>query len=168
MFRSSVQFDTKRLNRIKQAVRQLSNGIQSGLWEKVATWLDGIKEAMFNKLGGLYGRDRWPKIAPTMWGKLRRGSDGRVYGRYSGASRPLQASGKYRKSFSAKMSPRILTYGSRLTRKMGTKIPYGGWNRKDGNYSPRYALPDMLNRQTQKELHRIYKTTIKTWLRGAK
>lgn len=167
MLRPRIEIDQTRLKRIKNLVRQLSNGIQSGLWDKVTDWLENIKEDLFDNLGGDYGRAKWPKIAPTMWGRLRRGSDGQIYGRYSSGTVPLQASGAYRKSFKAKMSPKTLTYGSRLRKKLGTKIPYGGWNNKEGKYVPRYALPDMFNRKTKKELNKIYKQTIKEWLKGA-
>ena len=161
-----ITIDASKVQKIRKLVSQLSNGIVSGLWDKVTAWLEGIKNKLFEEKGGSYGRKKWPEISPTLYGKLRRGTDGAYHGRYSSGSMPLQASQKYKDSFSAKKSPKSMTYGSR--HKLASKIPYAGWNRKDGQYDPRYALPDMQDRQTTKEFRQIAKQTIKEWLKEVK
>ncbi len=158
-----IKIDSSKLARIRKLVTRLSNGTVSGLWDAITAWLTAIKDKLFDEQGGSYGRKKWPPISPTLYGKLRRGSDGNIHGRYSSGSLPLQASRKYRESFKVKTSPKVMTYGSR--HKLADKIPYAGWNRKDGRYDPRYALPDMTDRRTTKELNQIVKKTIKEWLK---
>lgn len=162
-----ITIDKSRLQRINKLVKSLSNGKTSGLWDRITDWLNGIKDKLFDGLGGDYGRKPWPLISPTLYGKIRRSSRGNKNGLYNPSSKPLQSSGRYRESFKAITSPKVMTYGSRLRKPDARVIPYAGWNRKDGRYTPRYALPDMLNRKTVRELRGIYRQTIKSVFKEA-
>ena len=152
------------LERVRKTVRMLSNGKVSGLFDNLTAWLDKIKERLFDKQGGDYGRKKWVGISPTLEGKLRRTSNGKKSGEvFDAGSKPLQVSGRYRASFKAKTSPRWMTYGSRI--KQADKLPYAGWNRKDGKYEPRYALPDMTAEKTIREKLKISRQTVRDFIR---
>ena len=161
-----ISIDKTRVARVRKLVQKLSNGTVSGLWERLKVWLTNIKEMMFKKRGGSYDRPKWQPISPTLFGKIRRGSDGNRHGTYSAGSQPLQASGLYRSSFKFKESPKYLRYYSNS--RIADKIMYGGWNKKIGRFDPRYALPDTNSRQFAKELHQHLKITIKNWLKEVK
>ncbi len=156
-----IKIDKSRLERVRKLVRALSNGTTSGLWDRVTEWISSVKDKLFDGLGGDYGRKKWPGISPSLYGKIRRSSLGAKVGRYESGSKPLQASGRYRQSFQPRFRPRVMTYGPRIKKPDPAVFPYAGWNRKDGRYTPRYALPDMTNRKTVRELRGVYRTWIK-------
>ena len=134
----------QRLEFLKVLTRLMTDGIRSGLWARWKKTMGDIVSALFDNQGGDYGREKWPPISDTMIGKIRRGSLGGVFGRYEAGSKPLQASGEYRKSFGViSETPSTLVYGTKHP--LGDRIPYCGWNRTGAGYVPRYALPDTLS-----------------------
>lgn len=110
-------------------VQQLTNVNQSGLWRMVTPMMDRATADIFDNQGGTWGRQKWLPISKKLYGKIRKGTDGRAHGLYSEASRPLQASGKYRASFRRiSARPLSMTYGSnyRFAGKSGDILPHAG------------------------------------------
>lgn len=128
----------------RRLLAKFSNADSSGLWADLFVRLDTMVGALFRRRGGLYGRDFWPRIKPTLIGSPRIGTDGKQYGVYRGNTNPLHASGKYRKSFKLlSKSPTKMRFGSR--HKLAHIMPYREW--KDAQtgmcrYIARYAMPD--------------------------
>ena len=126
------------VDRLSQVSMRLSN--LDKLWVKVTRLLVRVKDQMFDGQS-VYGMDSWPGISPTMYGHLRYGSLGGVVGRYTASSKPLNASQAYRRSFKMlSQTPRSMTYGS--SHPLANVIPFAGWNRADGLFRVRRAVPD--------------------------
>lgn len=128
-----------------ELVRYTSNAKKSGLWKRISSHLKTVVNMLFDQQGGDYGRAKWPAIDPSMYGKRRYGSDGTAQGTYAPGTKPLQASGKYKKSFKLiEQTPVFMQWGSDHPK--ADRIPYGGWqeagNKRRARYVPRYALPD--------------------------
>lgn len=134
----------QRFQFVRQFVRLLTNGTQSGLWSLWKERMAAIVGWMFDNKGGAYGREGWPDISETMLGKIRRGSLGGIVGRFGPDSEPLQASGAFRKSFATiSETPSTLVWGS--DHPLRDRIPYAGWNRSGAGYTPRYPMPDRMS-----------------------
>jgi len=146
----------------------LSNAYKSGLWTMVSEELEKIKEAMFDRWGGDFGRPTWPPINPSIWGKPRLGSDGKVHGVYTPRTQPLDASGTYERSFKLlRATAQTMAWGSNLRKRVGrgkillaNLMPYAGWSDKPRGdnlkYMPRYVLPDPHSSRFQKLLHDVH------------
>ncbi len=160
----AIKIDSRKTDAlIKHLVWRFSNHSLSGLWGYLKHWLEGVKEKLFKDRGGSFGRRTWPDISPTLYGKIRRGSDGSDQGVYSSSSHPLFASGSYRQSFKFSETPRSLTFYSAHDK--ADRIPYAGWNRRDGKYDPRYALPDVRSNEFKAELSRRVSAKINEWIK---
>lgn len=134
----------QRLDFMKELTRLMTDGIRSGYWARWKKKMAEIVSWLFDNQGGDYDREKWPAISDTMIGKIRRGSNGGVFGRYAADSKPLQASGDYRRSFGTiSETPSTLVWGSNHPK--ADKMPYCGWNRTGAGYTPRYAMPDTLS-----------------------
>jgi len=134
---------------IQTLAANLSNPLAMGTWDRIKYWLSGIVAMMFRNRGGEYGRDQWDAISPTMYDKLRIGTDGIVHGRYGDRpSQPLRASGTYRKSFDeiTKPRPTFMVWGSKHPN--AALMPYVGLGRKN----PRFAMPDQESDRFKREL----------------
>lgn len=162
--KTSIKIDLKR---VKNQVRALTDGTRTGLWDRITTWFKSVVQTMFDQKGGQYGRQKWPEISPTLYGRIRRSSSGGEAGRYSAGSLPLQATGYYKNSFQ-KQTVNKKSYEFGTKHPLAHVIPYGSRRRRDGRTIPRYVLPDMQNRQTVTEIKKIYRETIKEYLKSNK
>ena len=134
---------------IQRLVSNLSNPLALGAWDRIKYWLAGIVAMMFRNRGGQYNREAWDAISPTMYNKLRIGTDGAVHGRYGDRpNQPLRASGTYRKSFDeiSKPRPTMLIWGSKHP--LAALLPFVGLGRKN----PRIAMPDQDDDRFKREL----------------
>ena len=157
----------QRLEFLKVLARLMTDGIRSGYWARWKKKMAEIVSWMFDNQGGAYGREKWPAISDTMLGKIRRGSMGGVFGRYDAASKPLQASGEYQKSFGViSETPSTMVFGT--DHPLGDRIPYCGWNRDGSGYTPRYALPDTLSDAFNDVRSGIDRENIESMLRQAR
>jgi hypothetical protein len=155
------------LNRVKNTIRTLSDGTRNGLWDRITTWFKSVIQTMFEQKGGQYGRQKWPDISPSLYGRIRRSSSGSTVGRYSAGSHPLQASGQYKNSFQQQtVNKKSYSFGTKHP--LAQVIPYGSMRRMDGRTIPRYVLPDMQDRQTVHEIKKIHRNTIKEYLKSKK
>lgn len=126
-----------------------SNAESSGLWNRVRDWMASAVNRLYALRGGAYGRPDWPSLSDS--GRPRMGSNGGVFGVYSGDALPLYASGDYAASFADLFStPKNLRWGS--NHRLAEKIPYGGWRT---GQAPRYAMPDNLSDDFVRELNGI-------------
>lgn len=155
------------LNRVKNTVRSLADGTRTGLWDRITSWFKSVVQTMFDQKGGQYGRQKWPEISPSLYGRIRRSSSGSAVGRYSAGSLPLQASGQYKNSFD-RQTANNKSYSFGTKHPLAQVIPYGSMRRRDGRTIPRYVLPDMQNRQTVTEIKKVYRNTIKEYLKSTK
>ena len=122
--------------KIQRMFEELSNPLKAGMWDRISTWLRGIVDRMFTNKGGQYGRDAWPDISPSIFDRIRMGTDGMAHGRYGDRpGQPLRASGTYRRSFDAITKPRptLLVWGSKHP--LAAVIPFAGGKE-------RFAIPD--------------------------
>lgn len=164
MMNNSIKIDLKR---IKNQVRTLADGTKTGLWDRITAWFNSVVQTMFDSKGGKYGRQKWPDISPTLYGKIRRSSSGSIVGRYSAGSLPLQADGNYKNSFKTQQkNKKGYSFGTKHP--LANVIPYGNSRRLDGRTIPRYVLPDMNDRQTVSEIKKIYRQTLKEYLKANK
>ena len=134
---------------IQQLASNLSNPLAMGAWERIKYWLAGIVAMMFRNRGGQYNRSTWDAISPSMYDKLRIGTDGAVHGRYGDRpNQPLRASGTYRKSFDeiTKPRPTMMIWGSKHP--LAALLPFVGLGRKN----PRIAMPDQEDDRFKREL----------------
>jgi len=134
---------------IQQLASNLSNPLAMGAWDRIKYWLAGIVAMMFRNRGGQYNRSTWDAISPSMYDKLRIGTDGAVHGRYGDRpNQPLRASGTYRKSFDeiTKPRPTMMIWGSKHP--LAALLPFVGLGRKN----PRIAMPDQEDARFKREL----------------
>jgi hypothetical protein len=134
---------------IQQLASNLSNPLAMGAWDRIKYWLAGIVAMMFRNRGGQYNRSTWDAISPSMYDKLRIGTDGAVHGRYGDRpNHPLRASGTYRKSFDeiTKPRPTMMIWGSKHP--LAALLPFVGLGRKN----PRIAMPDQEDARFKREL----------------
>lgn len=146
--------------KIEKLFAELSNPQAAGMWDKVSLWLRQIVTMMFRNKGGKYGRDSWPDISPSIFDRIRMGTDGRPHGRYGDRpGQPLRASGTYLRSFDAISKPRptLLVWGSKHP--LAAVIPFSGGKE-------RFALPDggdeLFNRQlTDVSIQRLVRDAVR-------
>lgn len=134
---------------IQQLASNLSNPLAMGAWDRIKYWLAGIVAMMFRNRGGQYNRSTWDAISPSMYDKLRIGTDGAFHGRYGDRpNQPLRASGTYRKSFDeiTKPRPTMMIWGSKHP--LAALLPFVGLGRKN----PRIAMPDKEDARFKREL----------------
>jgi hypothetical protein len=134
---------------IQQLASNLSNPLAMGAWDRIKYWLAGIVAMMFRNRGGQYNRSTWDAISPSMYDKLRIGTDGAIHGRYGDSpNQPLRASGTYRKSFDeiTKPRPTMMIWGSKHP--LAALLPFVGLGRKN----PRIAMPDQEDARFKREL----------------
>ena len=132
--------------KIERLFEELSNPQAAGMWDRVSNWLRNIVDMMFRNKGGQYGRDVWPDISPSIYDRIRMGTDGRPHGRYGDRpGQPLRASGAYRRSFDAISKPRptMLVWGSKHP--LAAVIPFAGGKE-------RFALPDAEDKRFNSDL----------------
>jgi hypothetical protein len=118
---------------VGEVLKRISNPIK--LWPRIDKRMHEIVTLMFANKGGRYERPKWRDIAPSMANRIRRGSDGTIRGRYrDGMTRPLRASGIYRRSFGqiSKPRPTFMVWGSKHP--LAAVIPHAG-------LGDRYVLP---------------------------
>ena len=139
-------------------VRALTNVNASGLWDDVGGMMDRATNDIFDSEGGAWGVEKWLPLSSKMYGKIRRGTDGKQYGFYNEGSRLLQASGKFRGSFrTIAKRPLSMSYGSnyRFNTSRGQVradiIPYAG----RGQIKARDASPNIESGRFRAELGKI-------------
>ena len=164
------QFD----RRIKKMKRRIKN--KTPFFKMLSVWVRNSTIKLFKGQGGQYGRSAWLSIAPSMFGRIRYGTDLKPRGsrghripsirRFDSSSQPLMASGGFMKSFKTlSVGRNNLRFGSELqiNGKSAKMIQFAGRGKKN----PRYVLPKWESPSAKSETNRLVKRFL-NYLTGKK
>jgi len=146
MARFAFRWDGRVPREIQKFAEHLSNPLALGFWDRITEWLLGIVERMFAGKGGMYDREKWEDISPSIYSYIRWGTDRRKHGWYRDRpNEPLVASGRYKASFKRLNVPRptVMEFGS--DHELAEVIPYAG-------HGPRHPIPRGESAQFRREL----------------